>query len=120
MKFILKIIISALAIIVSSLLLPGVEISSAWNALVVAAVLSFLNAIVKPIMIILTIPITIFTLGLFLVVINALMILLAAYLVDGFSVNGFWYALLFSIVLSLTTTVFEKLAGESDNKRKED
>ena len=81
MDFIIKIIISTLAVLISSFLLPGVRIedNNFFTALLVAVVLAFLNAVVKPIMVILTIPITIVSLGLFLIVINALIILLAFY-----------------------------------------
>lgn len=114
MKFIIQLIISTLAVLITSYLLPGVEIkdNNFFTALIVAAVLSFLNAVVKPIMIILTIPITFFTLGFFLLVINALIILFAAKLVDGFHVNGFWWALLFSLILSIVTSVLEGIGGK--------
>jgi putative membrane protein len=109
MKFIIQLIISTLAVLIASYVLPGVEIvdNNFFTALVVAAVLSFLNGVVKPIMIILTIPITCVTLGFFLLVINAAIILLTAKIVDGFHVNGFWSALLFSLFLSLVTSVLE-------------
>jgi putative membrane protein len=109
MKFIIQLIISTLAVLIASYVLPGVEIvdNNFFTALVVAAVLSFLNGVVKPIMIILTIPITFVTLGIFLLVINAAIILLTAKIVDGFHVNGFWSALLFSLFLSLVTSVLE-------------
>jgi putative membrane protein len=109
MKFIIQLIISTLAVLIASYVLPGVEIvdNNFFTALVVAAVLSFLNGVVKPIMIILTIPITFVTLGFFLLVINAAIILLTAKIVDGFHVNGFWSALLFSLFLSLVTSVLE-------------
>jgi putative membrane protein len=118
MNFILKLIISALAVLISAFLLPGISIegNSILTALIVAAVLSFLNAVVKPIMIVLTIPVTVFTFGLFLLVINALMILLAAKLVDGFYVKGFWYALLFSLVLSLVTSVMEGIKRKDEGE----
>jgi putative membrane protein len=119
MNFIVQLIISTLAVLIASYLLPGVSIegNNFFTALVVAAVLSFLNAIVKPIMIVLTIPITIVTLGFFLLVINALMILLASKLVDGFYVNGFWWALIFSLILSLTTSILESFNKKpSDNQ----
>jgi putative membrane protein len=117
MKFIAQLVVSALAVIVSSLILPGVHIDNAITGVIVAAVLAFLNAIVKPVLVILTIPITVFTLGIFLLVINALMILLAARIVDGFHVEGFWIALLFSLVLSLVSSVFDSIA--STNKKEE-
>jgi len=114
MKFLAQIIVSALAVIIASMILPGVHVDNALTAIIVAAVLAFLNAIVKPVLVILTIPITIFTMGFFLLVINALIILLAAKIVDGFHVNGFWIALLFSLLLTLVTAVFESFANPKD------
>jgi len=114
MKFLAQLIVSALAVIVASMILPGVKVDNAITAIIVAAVLAFLNAIVKPVLVILTIPITIFTLGIFLLVINALIIMLAAKIVDGFHVDGFWIALLFSLLLSLVTSVFEAIANRND------
>jgi putative membrane protein len=118
MKFLVQIIISTLAVLISSYLLHGVRIdnNSFLTALVVAAVLAFLNTVVKPIMIVLTIPVTIFSFGLFLLVINALMILLAAKLVEGFHVDGFWWALLFSLILSLVTSILESVKRNSENQ----
>ena len=143
MEFLARLITSALAVIVTSYLLPGVHVDGAITAIIVAAVLAFLNAIVKPILVLLTIPITVVTLGLFLLVINALMLMLGDWLmgssfdlpirrngaaecyalmilaaqkiVPGFSVDGFWIALLFSIVLSVVNAVFEGIAGSSKN-----
>ncbi len=118
MKFIIKLIISTLAILVSSYLLRGVNIdnNSFFTALIVAAVLAFLNTVVKPIMILLTIPVTIFTFGLFLLVINAFIILLAAKLVNGFYVDGFWWALLFSLILSIITSILEGIKRSDEEK----
>lgn len=117
MSFISRLIISTLAVLITSYLLPGVSIegNSFFTALVVAAVLAFLNAILKPIMVILTIPITIVTFGFFLLVINAFMIMLASKLVDGFYVSGFWWALLFSLILSITTSILESFNSKPDN-----
>ncbi|CAN5344839.1 phage holin family protein [soil metagenome] len=118
MKIIIQLVIVTLAVLISSYILPGVSIdgNNFLTALVVAAVLSFLNAVVKPIMIILTIPVTIFSFGLFLLVINALMILLAAKIVDGFHVEGFWYALLFSLILSLVTSILEGVKKRDEHE----
>lgn len=107
MRFLIQLLVSAIAVMLASYLLPGVHVDSALDALLVAAVLSFLNAIVKPIMIILTIPVTIFSFGLFLFVINALMIILTDKLVDGLEVRSFWWALLFSFLLGLITSIIE-------------
>ncbi|HLG34350.1 MAG TPA: phage holin family protein [Bacteroidia bacterium] len=114
MRFIVRIIITALAVVISSYILPGVSVDGGLSALIVAAVLALLNAFVKPLLIILTIPITIFTLGLFLLVINALMILAAAELVNGFHVSGFWAALLFSIVLTIVVSLLNALVKSEE------
>ncbi|MBI9035399.1 MAG: phage holin family protein [Bacteroidales bacterium] len=99
-SFIGRLLISALAVIVTSYILPGVYLSGFFSAIIVALVLSFLNTIVKPILVVLTIPVTILTLGLFLLVINAILIMLAGSIVPGFEVSGFGTALLFSLILS--------------------
>ena len=117
MRFIFKIIVSALAVIITAYLLPGVDKITPLTAVIVAAVLAFLDAIVKPLMILLTIPITIVTLGLFLIVINALMIMLADFMVDGFHVNGFWWALIFSFILTIVTSLLESFAGEKKRQK---
>lgn len=114
MNFIIKIIISALAVLITAYMLPGVDVVNILDAIIVAAVLAFLNAIVKPLLVILTIPITILTLGIFLIVINALIILATDYLVDGFYVKSFWWAILFSVILSVITSVFEKLVKKEN------
>jgi putative membrane protein len=118
MKFLIQLVISTLAVLIASYILPGVSIddNSFFTALMVAAVLAFLNAVLKPIMIILTIPVTIISLGLFLLVINALIILLAAKLVDGFHVDGFWWALLFSLILSITTSILESVEKRDEHE----
>jgi putative membrane protein len=92
--------------------MKGVHVEHYGYALLVAAVLALANMIVKPVLIIFTIPITIFTLGLFLLVINALIIMLVDYLVPGFRVDGFWWALAFSIVLSIFNSLFTDLSKE--------
>ncbi len=111
MNFIIKLLVTAIAVIISSYFLPGVSVESFMIAILVAAVLAFLNVIIKPVLIFFTIPLTILTLGLFLLVINALIILLTDFLVPGFEVNGFWWALLFSLILSLLVSVFEAFTG---------
>ena len=116
MKFILRLLLSTLAVIVLSKVLPNVSVDTYTTALIVAVVLSLLNFIVKPIMVIFTLPITIITFGLFLLVINAGIILLADHFVDGFAVNGFWWALLFSLLLSFLQSILFSLL-KSDKKK---
>ena len=110
MEFLGRLIISTLAVLITSYILPGVHIDGAINALLVAAVLSLLNAVIKPVLVLLTVPITLFTLGFFLLVINAVMILLASKIVPGFKVEGFWTAFFFSLVLSFVNAVFNSFS----------
>jgi putative membrane protein len=115
MNIILRIIISAVVAFALSYILDGVHIQSFITALILAVVLGILNLFVKPILVILTLPITIFTFGLFLFVINALIILLAAKFVNGFRVDGFWWALLFSLLLSVLTSFLYKKSTQKEN-----
>lgn len=110
-QFIIKLIISSIAVLTSAYILPGVHVENFTTALVVAAVLAFLNAFLKPLLIIFTIPFTVITLGLFLLVINAVIIIVTDKLIYGFEVRNFWWALLFSLILSLSTSVFEAIGG---------
>ncbi|MDB5254319.1 MAG: rane protein of unknown function [Parcubacteria group bacterium] len=107
MKTITHWIVSALAIGVAAYLLPGVYVDGIVAALVLAVVLGAINAFLRPVLILLTLPLNIFTLGLFTFVLNAVLVLLAAAIVPGFSVASFWYALLFSLVLSIVNAVFK-------------
>ncbi|HEY2648297.1 MAG TPA: phage holin family protein [Puia sp.] len=115
MNVVLRIIISAIVAFALSYILSGVHIQSFVTALIIAVVLGLLNIFLKTILIILTLPITIFTFGLFLFVINALIILLAAKFVNGFRVDGFWWALLFSLLLSVLTSFFYKKSAQTEN-----
>jgi putative membrane protein len=90
-------------------ILPGVHVLSFWTALVVALVLGVLNILIKPLLIILTLPVTIITFGLFLLVINALIVLLTSHIVPGFRVDSFWWAFLFSILVSLINLAISKM-----------
>ncbi len=124
MNFIARLLVSALAVFLVANFAPGVHVDNIMDAVLVAVVLAFLNTIVKPIFTLLTIPITIFTMGFFLLAINAFIILWAEKLVTGFHVKGFWYALLFSILLSIITGLLNMLFGISNvqvniNKNKE-
>ena len=114
MSFLIRLLVSALAAMLTAYLLPGVKIDNFITALILALVLAVLNLLVKPVLIILTLPATILTLGLFLLVINALIIMLAAKLVSGFRVDGFWWALIFSIVMTVINSIMHGLAGAED------
>lgn len=109
MKIILNLLLSTLAVFVSAYILPGVKVDTFATAFIVAIVLGAINAFLRPILILLTLPINVLTLGLFTFVINALLILLVAQIVPGFRVNGFLWALLFSLVLSLINSFLHSL-----------
>lgn len=130
MNFIIKLLISSFAVVITAYFLDGVtisdnqfyssgppEVNKFSTAILVAIVLAFLNTIVKPILTVLSLPITFFTLGLFLLVINALIILFADKLVEGFKVDGFWTALWFSVVLFFVNGFLELFnKKEKDDK----
>lgn len=116
MKLILRILLTATSVVILSKILPHVFVDTYYTAIIVAIVLSLLNFIVKPILTILTLPVTILTLGLFLLVINAIIILLANSLIDGFEVNGFWWALLFSLCLSFLQSLFFSFLKDDKNQ----
>jgi len=101
MSFLLQWLVSGLAIIITAYLLPGVKLTGFFAALVTALILGLINAFIRPVLILLTLPLNILTLGLFTLVINALLIMLAAAIVPGFAVQGFWWALLFGLVLAI-------------------
>jgi putative membrane protein len=112
MKLLLRILITSILVMVISYLMKGVVVDEFSTALVVAIVLGLLNFFVKPVLVLLTLPVTVFTLGLFLLVINAIIILMCDHFVDGFDVNGFWTAFFFSIILSLSQSLVYQLTGE--------
>ncbi|MCS6819142.1 MAG: phage holin family protein [Chitinophagales bacterium] len=118
MQFIIKIFLNSLAVLIAAQLLPGVQISDWSYAILLAAVLAVLNASVKPILIFLTLPFTLITLGLFLLVINASIVLIADWLIgSGFEVRNFWWALLFSVIISILNSLFEKLVVKEQNTK---
>ena len=105
MNLIISLLINAAAVFATGYLLPGISIQNFWTAILVAIVLGVLNTFLKPILSILTLPITIITLGLFQLVINAVIVLLVAAIVPGFGVENFWWAILFAIVLSIVSSI---------------
>lgn len=112
MKIFLKILLTALAVIILASILPGITINSYITAVFVAITISLLNMFVRPLLVFFTLPATIVTLGLFLFVINAIIILLAGNLITGFAVSGFFTALLFSVLLSIFRSFLFSLLKE--------
>ena len=105
--FVAQVVVMTLATILAAYILPGVNITSVGAAILTAIVIALLNSFIRPILIVLTLPFTIFSMGLFLLIINAVIILLASGLVSSFHVDGFWSALLFSLLLTLFNYLLE-------------
>ena len=114
MKILLRLLITAILVMILAHFMGGVHVESFTTSLLVAIVLGLLNLFIKPLLVLFTLPVTIFTLGLFMLVINAVIILLCSEIVGGFSVDSFWTALLFSIILSLCQSLVYALTGGSD------
>lgn len=112
MKLIIRLLLSAIAVVVLANVLGGVSVDGYGTAIIVAVVLSILDLFIKPILVILTLPVTIITLGLFLLIVNALVILLADALISGFSVDGIWWAVLFSILLSVLQSILHSVLSD--------
>ena len=111
MKFLVNLVLNALAIMLTAYLLPGIHVDGFVSALLLAAVLAVLNVTIKPVLVVLTIPVSVLTLGLFLIVINAGVILLADYFIPGTNIDGFWWAILFGLIVSILNSIFYGLAG---------
>jgi len=103
--FVLRALITMLGLLLASTIVPGVQIVGTGSVILAAVLLAAVNAVVRPVAIIMTLPITIITLGLFLLVINAAMFGLVAALLDSFTVSGFWAALFGALIVSITSTV---------------
>ncbi len=112
MKLLLRILLTAILVMIISYFMNGVSVDNFITSIIVAVVLGLLNILVKPILVLLTLPVTIFTLGLFLLFINAAMILLCTKIVGGFKVDSLWTAMLFSIVLSISQSIMYRLAND--------
>ena len=111
MKIIIRLLVTSVLVMIISHLMKGVIVDEFMSALTVAVVLALLNLFVKPILVVLTFPVTILTLGFFYLVINAAMILVCDHFIDGFKVSTFWTAMLFSIILSLSQSIVFKLTN---------
>ena len=110
-RFLVKILISTAAILICSYIFKNVHVESFFAALSAALFIAALNALFLPLLILLTIPITLLTFGLFLIVLNAFMIWIAGNVISGFEVYGFWAAIWFSLILSFVTMILESLTG---------
>jgi putative membrane protein len=109
--FLLRLLIVALGLWLASEIVPGIEVRDGWTLLLAALLLGVVNAVVRPVAVILTLPLTILTLGLFLLVVNAGMLALVAAMLGGLTVSGFWAALFGSIVVSVTGWLASRFVG---------
>lgn len=109
MQLLTRLFISALALLIVAYFVPAVTVDGLVTALIAAIILGLLNAVVRPILIILTLPVTIVTLGLFIFIINASLFWFAASFIEGFSVTSFWWALIGSVLVSIISTIGNKL-----------
>lgn len=109
MDILIKWLLNAVTILAAAYFIPGIHVANFVAALVIALILGILNVIVKPVLFVLTLPITILSLGLFIFVLNALLVLLTAHIVSGFYVDTFFSALLFSITIGILNTVLNKI-----------
>ena len=116
MNFLVKLILNAIAVVITAYILPGVQLENFLAAVMLAAVLGLLNVSVKPLLILFTIPATIVTLGSFILAINAFIIMIADWIIPGFEVSSFWWALLFSLLLSFINSLFERLTVKSESR----
>ena len=117
-KWLIKILICSVNVFILASILPGIQIKDMITAVIVAVILSLLDAVIKPLLILLTLPVTVVTLGLFLFVINACIILIDDYYVHGFNVDGFWYALLFSVLLSFFNSMVQRRAFPVEEQKR--
>ena len=113
MKLLIRILVTTILVLVLSYFMKGVRVDGLVTAITVAIVLGLLNAFIKPVLVFFTLPFTIFTLGLFLIVINGILILACTMIVGGFHVDSFWTAILFSVILSLSQSIMYKITGGS-------
>jgi putative membrane protein len=115
MRFLIRLVVNAVAVFLAAQLVPGIGISGLGAALVAGLILGFVNAIIRPVLILLTLPFTILTLGLFIFVVNAICVALAAWLVPGFTISGFGAAFIGAIVITLVSWLLNALVA--DKKR---
>jgi putative membrane protein len=115
MRFLVRLVVNAAAVFLAANLVPGIAVSSFAVALLAGLILGFVNAIIKPILFVLTLPFTIVTLGLFIFVVNAICLALVAWLVPGLTISGFWAALFGAIVISLVSWALSAIVADREH-----
>lgn len=113
MNLLIRWILFSLAIVFVAWIIPGISVSSFWAALLVSIIIGLINTFIKPVLMFVTLPINFLTLGLFTLVVNALLLMLAGWASPGFSVDGFWSALFGSIILSLLSVPISNIGDDT-------
>jgi putative membrane protein len=116
MRFLLRVLLNAVAVFLAAQLIPGIGLSGPGAALAAGIVLGLVNAVIRPVLILLTLPATVLTLGLFIFVVNAICLALAAWFVPGFTISGFWAALFGAIVISVISWLLSVLLIDEDRR----
>ena len=114
MRFLARLLLNGVALLVAAWVIPGVSLASPTAALIAGAILGLVNALVRPVLFVLTLPITVVTLGFFILVVNAICFSLTAYLVPGFSVSGFWPAVFGALLVSVVSWILNGLVVGKD------
>ena len=117
MRFLARLVLNGIAIVLAAWVLPGLHVSGPFAALVAGAILGFINAIVRPVLLFLTLPLTLITLGLFIFVLNALCLGLTAALVPGFDIDGFWWAVLGALLVSMVSWILNGIFVSAREQR---
>jgi putative membrane protein len=118
MRFLLRLLLNGIAILVAAWLIPGLHLADTTTALLAGAILGLVNAIVRPVLFVLTLPFTLVTLGLFIFVLNAICLALTAYVIPGFSISGFWPALFGALIVSIVSWVLNGLLLNEERSRR--
>jgi putative membrane protein len=116
MRFLLRLLLNGVAVFLAAQLIPGIGVASLGAALVAGIVLGLVNAVIRPVLILLTLPATVLTLGLFIFVVNAICLALAAWFVPGFTISGFWAALFGALVISVISWLLSVILIDKDRR----
>lgn len=116
MRFLLRLLLNGVAVFLAAQLIPGIGVASPGAALAAGIVLGLVNAVIRPILVVLTLPVTLLTLGLFIFIVNATCLSLAAWFVPGFTISGFWAAVFGAIVISVISWLLSVILIDEDRR----
>jgi putative membrane protein len=116
MRFLVRLLLNGVAVLLAAYLIPGIQVADPGTAIVAGIVLGLINAIVRPLLILLTLPVTLLTLGLFIFVVNAICLAIVAWLVPGFTISGFGAALVGALVITITSWLLSGLLIDKNQR----